>query len=104
MASRQCPFCGQLIPEDAASCFKCRETMPEAVAARGRNPAAGYYEIRRGLLYMLMAAVFYYFASGESGYEIPVPFLPIVVEYLLPALFIGGTGLFLYGIVLKIKG
>lgn len=105
MASRQCPFCGHLIPENAETCFKCREAIPlDHAGGRRRNPAAGYYEIRRGLLSMLLAAVIYYFASGTSGYEFAIPFPSILAQVLLPLLFLCGAGLFFYGVVLKVRG
>jgi hypothetical protein len=64
----------------------------------------GRQQIRRGLLYMLLASVIYYFAGGYGApLRIPVEILPIVTNYLLPLLFLGGLGFTLYGLLLKAK-
>jgi ABC-type thiamin/hydroxymethylpyrimidine transport system permease subunit len=55
-------------------------------------------EIRRGLLYMLLAAVIHYFAGGYSAMNLPFPILPFVTVYLSPLLFLGGLGLTVYGL------
>ena len=54
-------------------------------------------EIRRGLLYMLLAAVIHYFAGGYSMMNLPFPINPLVTVYLSPLLFVGGFGLMVYG-------
>jgi hypothetical protein len=104
MGKMQCPFCGQIVDQDAISCYHCRETLPGRGGARFGNPAAGHHEIRRGLLYAFLAGVVHYFASGLSGYELPVQVPPAIPEYLTRFLFLGGAGLFLYGLILKVRG
>jgi hypothetical protein len=97
-----CPYCGKLQRGNRPQCSHCRETLPEirifrvaAVAKRG--------QIRRGLLYMLLAAVIHYFASGYSAMDLPFPIVPVVAVYLSPLLFSGGLGLTLYGFYWRIK-
>lgn len=106
MASRQCPFCGKYMPGHLTTCPFCREVMPEAGGSGGGDygVAQGGIEIRRGLLYMLMAAVFYFFASGYSPLEFPVSFSHVLTDYFLPLLFLGGLGLFIYGLVRRFTG
>jgi hypothetical protein len=60
--------------------------------------------MRRGLLYMLLAAIIYYFAAGYAApLWLPVQVLPVVVNYLLPLLFLAGIGLTLYGLFLRFR-
>jgi hypothetical protein len=54
-------------------------------------------EIRRGLLYMLLAGVVHYFAGGYSAMNLPFPINPVVTVYLSPLLFVSGLGLIVYG-------
>jgi hypothetical protein len=101
-ALRQCPFCGVPISRKLIQCPACRETLPEirqtnaipVVAKRGCDPQI----IRRGLLYMLLAAVIHYFAGGYSAMNLPYPVTPIVTVYLSPLLFLSGLGLAFYGL------
>lgn len=85
----QCPF--------------CREAVPQ-VHLSHRTGADGRQQIRRGLLYMLLAAVIYYFAAGYAApLWLPVQILPLVTSYLLPLVFLGGLGLTIYGLFLRVK-
>jgi hypothetical protein len=85
----QCPF--------------CREAVPQVQLTRRRG-SSGREQIRRGLLFMLLAAVVYYFAGGYGApLRIPIEIVPAVMNYLLPLLFLGGLGLTLYGFFLRIK-
>jgi hypothetical protein len=85
----QCPF--------------CREAVPQVQLTRRSGPN-GHEQMRRGLLYMLLAAVIYYFAAGYAApLWLPVQVLPVVTNYLLPLLFIGGLGLSIYGVFLRFK-
>jgi len=61
-------------------------------------------QIRRGLLYMVLAAVIHYFAGGYSPMDLPFPINPWVTLCLTPLLFLGGLGLSLYGLYLLILG
>jgi hypothetical protein len=102
MATRQCPFCGKSVFDGLAQCPLCREALPEVtLASRPRNGGGG--KIRQGLLYMLLAAVIYYFASGHSPMALPLPIGPMVTTYLSPLLFLGGAGLSLHGLYLHRK-
>ena len=84
-------------------CPYCREAVPQVQLTR-RTGSDGKAQMRRGLLYMLLAAVIYYFAAGYAApLWLPVQVLPVVVNYLLPLLFLAGLGLTLYGFFLRIK-
>jgi hypothetical protein len=85
----QCPF--------------CREAVPTVQLTRRTGPD-GRQQMRRGLLYMLLGAVMYYFAAGYSApLWLPVQVLPVVANYLLPLLILGGFGLTVYGFYLRIR-
>jgi hypothetical protein len=85
----QCPF--------------CREAVPQVQLTRRSGPN-GRQQMRRGLLYMLLGAVAYYFAAGYAApLWLPVQVLPVVTSYLLPLLFFGGLGLSIYGLFLRFK-
>jgi hypothetical protein len=101
MAQRECPFCGKMVYEKLTQCTHCRETLPEPKVARPSAPPDGGDRIRRGLLFMLMAAVMGYFASRSSAWSLPVPVPQLVSNYLLPLLFLSGLGLSLYGLYLR---
>lgn len=99
MSERPCPHCGAAVSEKATHCPKCREHMGERLQMfRGGAPEGGK-EIRRGLLYMWLSAILYYFAAGHSSpINFPVPFVPILTEYLLPFLFLLGVGMTTFGL------
>ena len=100
--TRQCPYCGKLLPRNRPQCPHCRETLAEIRIGRVA-PVAKRGQIRRGLLYMLLAVVIHYFAGGYSAIDLPVPIAPVVAAYLTPLLFLGGLGLTLYGFFLRIR-
>ena len=103
MQMRQCAFCGKLIGAHLGQCPSCREMQPQVRLSRTSSGAGGS-QIRRGLLYMLLAGLIYYFAAGYAKpLEIPRAIQPAVVSYLSPLLFLGGLGLTLYGLILKAK-
>lgn len=103
MQMRQCAFCGKRIAAHLNQCPFCREMVPQVRLSRTTSNA-GHVQIRRGLLYMLLAGVIYYFAAGYAKpLEIPVTIQPMVVNYLAPLLFLGGLGLTLYGLIQKAK-
>ena len=83
-------------------CPHCREEIPK-VQLSARVRTGGRQQIRRGLLYMLLAGVIQYFASGASGFTIPVQVPPLVTSYLAPTVFVAGLGLFIYGFILRSK-
>src|SRR4030081_2849921 len=100
--TRPCVYCGKRIAAHLTQCPFCREAVPQVQLTRRTGPD-GRQQMRRGLLYMLLAAVIYYFAGGYSSpLWLPVQVLPIVTSYLLPLLFLGGLSLTLYGLFLRI--
>jgi hypothetical protein len=103
MEMRQCAFCGKAIAGHLNQCPFCREMVPQVRLSRSSS-VAWRQPIRRGLLYMLLAGVIYYFAAGYAKpLEIPIAIQPAVINYLAPLLFLGGLGLALFGLVLKAK-
>src|SRR5712692_606661 len=100
---RRCVYCGKAIAVHLTQCPYCREMVPERRASR-RSGSNGRQQIRRGLLYMLLAAVIYYFAAGYAApLWLPIQILPVAVNYLLPLLFLAGMGLTLYGLYLRFR-
>ncbi len=98
MTSRECPYCGKMVYDILTQCSYCRETLPEKKIRASGGEQSGGDTIRRGLLYMLLAGVVGYFASGSSPLKIPV-FVPHpVVIYLSPLLFLSGLALSLRGL------
>ncbi len=104
MAFRQCPHCGAKVLDSLAQCPHCREDMSSVPQSRFRDPAAGRAQIRRGMMYLWLAGIFYYFAGGYSNLQIPFETPPTVLDYALPFMFLAGAGLVLYGLFLKIRG
>ena len=101
--ARTCVYCGKPFAAHLNRCPFCREAVPEVRLSRVSGPD-GRAQIRRGLLYMFLAAVIHYFAAGYSApLQVPVFVLPLVTDYLTPLLFLGGLGLALYGFYLRIK-
>jgi len=101
--TRQCVYCGKHMAAHLNQCPYCREAVPQVRLSRGMG-SGGRRQIRRGLLYMLLAAVIYYFAGGYGApLRLPVQIVPAVTNYLLPLLFLGGLGLTLYGLFRKFK-
>ena len=98
--SRQCPYCGMVLPKNSPQCPYCRETLPEIRIVQVA-PVVKRRQIRRGFLFMLLAAVIHYFAGGYSAMDLPFPIAPVVTVYLSPLLFLGGLGLTLYGLYLR---
>ncbi len=110
MADRQCPYCGKTVSDRLLQCPYCREALsarPESRrTARGGLPAAaGVKHIRRGLLYMLLAAVSYYLFGGYSPvFAPPFSIEPWLTSFVLPVLFLGGLGLAVYGVIRRYTG
>lgn len=107
MARRECPFCGKNVSTALTQCVFCRETLPPLprsanVSVSGR-PSDGGSKVRRGMLYMLLAAVIGYFAGGYSAMALPFPLNPVLTTYLSPMLFLGGLGLSAHGYYLQHK-
>lgn len=105
MVTRECPFCGKGVPVKLVQCSHCRETLPEMPRVRNGSSSGnnGSGQIRRGLLFMLLAAVIGYFAGGYSSLKLPIPILPALSSYLAPLLFLSGLGLTVHGYYLYHK-
>ena len=103
LETRQCAYCGKHIGVHLHQCPFCREMQPQVRLSRssGQN---GRQQMRRGMLYMLLAGVIYYFAAGYAKpLELPIAIQPTVANYLAPFLFLGGLGLTVYGLILRAK-
>jgi hypothetical protein len=96
MTTRQCPYCGIAVSVERSECPHCHAAIPE-VRMRREHDFHSDAEIRKGLLYVLLAAVIYYFAAGYSAMQVPFPVQPVVTSILSPMLFLGGLGLVLHG-------
>ena len=83
-------------------CPHCREDVPKVQLA-SRPRTGGRLEIRRGLLYMLLAGVIQYFAAGYSPLTLPIQVPAVVTAYLAPAVFACGVGMLIYGFYLRGK-
>lgn len=102
LATRPCVFCGKSMLAHLTRCPHCREDIPK-VQLSSRPRTGGRTQIRRALLYMLLAGVIQYFAAGYSSFTLPIAVSPIVTAYLAPAVFISGLGLLIYGFYLRAK-
>jgi hypothetical protein len=103
--TRRCVFCGKSMAAHLRQCPFCREAVPQVQLSRRSGPD-GRRHVRRGLLYMLLGAVIHYFAGGYGNplvVPLPAPVLPLVTQYFTPLLFLGGLGLVLYGLFLRVK-
>jgi hypothetical protein len=104
MTARQCAFCGTWVPESSDTCPKCREPVREL---RRASPGAeqGKQKIRRGLMYMWIAGLVYYLAKGYAEpLHLPTAYLPVLTEYLLPFMFLGGLALIGFGLFRRMQG
>jgi len=101
--TRPCVFCGKSMLAHLNRCPHCREDVPRVQLASRPPTTAGRLQIRRGLLYMLLAGVIQYFAGGYSSFAVPVGVPPIVTAYLAPVVFLSGLGLLIYGFYLRAK-
>lgn len=102
MSTRQCPYCGKPVTATRTECPHCHAAIPQIEVTECRDTRSGS-EIRKGLLYVLLAAVIHYFAAGYSALQLPVAIQPIVTVFLSPLLFLGGLGLTLHGFFLNRK-
>jgi hypothetical protein len=105
MAMRECPYCGKTVYDGLSQCTYCRERLPEVKVRAGGSPqaAGGSGDIRRGLLFMLLAGVIGYFSSGSSPLHFPVYVPRVVIVYLSPLLFLSGLGLSVRGLYLHMR-
>jgi hypothetical protein len=106
MDKKSCPFCGKPVSVNMERCPFCREAIPSVrvgADARRGDGGDGRANIRRGLLWALLAGVIYYFAGGHSGLKLPLEIPEFVNMYLTPILFLGGVGMALYGLFQKMR-
>lgn len=104
MTLRQCPFCGKLIAQAATHCLSCQAELPAIRQKVHSSSEASRRLIRRGMLWMLLAGVLYYFAAGYSALEFPVAIAPMLTGWVLPLLFLAGLGLLIYGVYCRFTG
>lgn len=106
MSARQCPYCGKVIPHQVRECPYCDATLRAYVPDRSRSPQAGEAKklLRRGSLWMFLAVVVYYFAAGYSPWEFPFSFAPMLVNWVLPLLFLAGFGQATYALYRHFTG
>src|SRR5262249_28650656 len=104
MDKKSCPFCGKQVSVNLDRCPFCREAITRVhVGSRGASSGGGSANLRRGLLWALLAGVIYYFASGNSPLKLPIEVPAFVNVYLTPVLFLGGVAMALYGLFQKIR-
>ena len=104
MDKKSCPFCGKPVSVNLDRCPFCREAIPTVrLGASASSGSDGRANIRRGLLWALLAGVIYYFAGGHSPLKLPIEVPGFVNVYLTPILFLGGAGMALYGLFQKIR-
>ena len=106
MEKRTCPFCGKPVNVTLNRCPFCREALPAVSvgASQRAESTQGRANIRRGLLWALLAGVIHYFAGGHSGLNLPVEIPSFVTQYLTPLLFLAGVAMALYGLFQKMRG
>ena len=101
--ARLCPYCGKPIASRLTRCPFCREEIQDVkFVGRGYRMEARE-KIRRGLFYILLAAIMHYFAAGYSSLPLPVTIPTAVTVYLTPLLFLAGIGYEFYGVILYLK-
>jgi len=102
---RNCPFCGKPVSPTLNRCPFCREAIPAVPVTSGSrgDSGAGRSNIRRGLLWALLAGVIHYFATGRSGFTLPFEVPGFVTLYLTPLLFLSGVAMALYGLFQKAR-
>jgi len=104
MDKKSCPFCGKPVNVSLDRCPFCREAIPAVrLGGNASSGSDGSANIRRGLLWTLLAGVVYYFAGGHSSLKLPVEVPSFVNEYLTPILFLGGAAMALYGLFQKMR-
>lgn len=101
--TRHCPYCGKPVPVRLSRCPFCREETPQVSIAKRGYSGEAREKMRRGLFYILLAAIIHYFAAGYSSFTLPLAIPAFVTLYLTPLLFLAGLGFELYGVVLYLK-
>jgi hypothetical protein len=101
--TRLCPYCGKSVAVRLSRCPFCREEIQDVRLSGRAYGRESREKMRRGLLYILLAAMIHYFAGGYSNFQLPVTIPPIVTMYLTPLLFLAGLGYELYGVYLYLR-
>src|SRR5712672_4229184 len=101
--TRPCVFCGKSMLAHLNRCPHCREDVPRVQLASRPPTTAGRLQIRRGLLYMLLAGVIQYFAGGYSSFTVPVGISQVVTSYLAHIVFLRWLGMLVFGFYLRAK-
>jgi hypothetical protein len=102
--TQQCIHCGKLIHRHLRQCPYCREAQAEhrlPAATPRKVPTQGHF--RGGLLLMLLSAMVHYFVGGYSPLVLPSGISPPVLTYLVPALFVSGLAMSLWGFFLRLR-
>jgi hypothetical protein len=99
----QCAYCGTFVSAGETRCPQCREAIPEKIELHPVDAGLAWSQIRRGVLYMVLASVLMHFASPQRSLPLPVELhIPeAVTEYALPAFFLLGLGYTLLGAARK---
>ena len=101
--TRLCPYCGKPVASSLSRCPFCREEITDVrFVSRGHRVEARD-KMRRGLFYILLAAIIHYFAAGYSSLTLPVAIPGFVTLYLTPLLFFAGIGYEFYGALLYLR-
>lgn len=99
---RECAYCGKPVSNDATRCPHCREVLPQVrVSSPAISRGGERNQIRRGLLYMLLAVAVHFVLDRSSSLNLPFAVPPITL-YLTPVMFLGGLGLALYGFMNRV--
>jgi len=101
LAARQCVYCGKAIAQHHSQCPHCREAVPKVRLAPAAAPAAKRNQMRRGILYMLLALVIHYVALRSDSLNLSFSVNP-TVGYLATMMFLAGLALTLYGLLTKV--
>ena len=97
---RQCGFCGSRISVHLTKCnFCCRDLHAYKPELDRQEGGSGGPFFRRGLYIVALAGVIRFLISGRSPITIPFEVSAIVPGLLLPALFILGGGLIVWGVL-----
>ena len=101
LVARHCVYCGKPVAPHHSQCPHCREAVPKVRLAPAPAPAAKRSQMRRGILYMLLALVIHYVALRSDSLNLPFSVNP-AVTYLATMMFLAGLALTLYGFFTKV--
>ena len=90
--NRSCPGCQESVEAHLNECPSCGEELRPA-SSRRSSTAETSGPVRRGLLAILLAGSYYYFAAGYGAWKFPFEVSPPVNESLTLFLALCGVGL-----------